>query len=266
MHQGTSPGGWRSASAAPIYSAQHGLAGAVSLFSDTTLLHDLQERLQDLVHAVSHDLRTPLQTVQLHAEHLSRLMESGAPGEQGPRSAAVIAQCARQMGAMIGDLVEFVRLGSGQVNPAKEPLALGAFVAELLDRTRGIIDAARVHVDIPADLPSVLADPSHLERILVNLLSNGLKYSTPDTALALAAHRAGAEVAVSVTDRGPGIAPEDLPHVFERFYRTRSARKTEGLGLGLYITKSLVEAQGGTIGVESKPGEGSTFYVNLPVA
>jgi two-component system phosphate regulon sensor histidine kinase PhoR len=111
-----------------------------------------------------------------------------------------------------------------------------------------------------------MADPSRLERILTNLISNALKYSPPEAEVVVRAERVDSCLQVSVVDRGIGIAPEDLPHLFERFYRTRGSRKAEGLGLGLYITRMLVEAHGGRIWAESELGKGSTFSFTLPLA
>jgi signal transduction histidine kinase len=115
------------------------------------------------------------------------------------------------------------------------------------------------------DLPPIQADPARLERILVNLISNALKYSPPQSEVVVEVAVRPEGLAVSVADRGIGIAPEDLPHVFDRFFRARGARRPEGLGLGLYIARFLVELHGGTLAAESQLGGGSTFRVVLPV-
>ncbi len=128
------------------------------------------------------------------------------------------------------------------------------------------MEVERIRVEIPADLPPVDADPNRLERILLNLFINSLKYGKPGTEVVVRARRTGREMEISVIDRGVGIAPEDLPHVFERFFRARGARKTEGLGMGLYITRLLIEAHGARIWAESEPGKGSTFSFTLPLA
>ena len=116
------------------------------------------------------------------------------------------------------------------------------------------------------DLPPVDADATHLERIFTNLLSNALKYSAPDTPVIITLTRQGNEVVASVADQGVGIAADELPQLFRRYYRGEAGRgKRESLGLGLYIAKGLVEAHGGRIWVESEPGKGSRFSVALPV-
>lgn len=148
----------------------------------------------------------------------------------------------------------------------RQPVSLAAYLPDLLHRSTPVMPVDRVRLDVPSDLPSVFADANRLERIMTNLLSNALKYADPDTTVQVRAHRHDGEVVVEITDQGQGITPDDLPHLFKRFYRAKGARKAEGLGLGLYITKKLVEAHGGRIWVESEVGQGSTFSFTLPIA
>ncbi|MBI4498160.1 MAG: ATP-binding protein, partial [Chloroflexi bacterium] len=146
------------------------------------------------------------------------------------------------------------------------PLDLRAFLLDLKERLAGLAGAERIRLEAPAGLSPVLADPDRLERILMNLLGNALKYSAPDTEITVTLAQREREVVTAVKDHGPGIAPEDLPHLFQRYRRTQAAQAhQEGLGLGLYITKGLVEAHGGRIWAESQLGLGSTFSFTLPV-
>ncbi|MBI2953868.1 MAG: PAS domain S-box protein [Chloroflexi bacterium] len=257
---------WLSVSSAPIRAPDGRLMGAVVVSTDITEVHELQEWLQDLIRTVSHDLRNPLMVIQGQAQLLARSLERAGLTGAELRSAEAIVTGAKRMNAMIQDLVESARLESGQLDLHMRPVQLNAYVADLLDRARGVLDVGRVKVEIPQDLPQIAADPDRLERILMNLLSNALKYSAPETQVLIRATRIDTEVTISISDRGVGIAPEDLPHIFERFYRVKGARKAEGLGLGLYITKILVEAHGGRVWVESDVGKGSNFYFTLPVA
>jgi signal transduction histidine kinase len=120
---------------------------------------------------------------------------------------------------------------------------------------------------MPEHLPLALADGERLERVLGNLIGNALKYSPADATVTVSFERKGAEVVTSVTDLGRGIGPEDLPHLFGRYFRARATQKShDGLGLGLYISRLIVEAHGGKIWVESEEGKGSTFSFTLPVA
>ena len=114
-------------------------------------------------------------------------------------------------------------------------------------------------------LPALHADADRLERILTNLLSNALKYSDPGTPVWLHVQPMAGEVCITLQDQGQGIAPQDVPHLFEKFYRAGSSRKAEGTGLGLYVTRLLVEAHGGRIWAESEVGKGSLFSFTLPV-
>jgi signal transduction histidine kinase len=115
-------------------------------------------------------------------------------------------------------------------------------------------------------VPPVLADPARVERVVVNLLSNALKFSPPDAPVIVRLAQTDGRALVSVIDRGVGIPKEQQEHLFERYYRTETGQKREGLGWGLYITRLIVEAHGGQVCVESEPGKGSTFYFTLPLA
>ncbi len=257
---------WVSSSGAPIRLPSGDLLGAVVTLTDITVQHQLQEQREDLLRAVSHDLRAPLTIILGQAQLLGGMLEKA--GLTGPerRSAEAVVTGAKRMNVMIQDLVDSVRLEAGQLRLEKRPVELRSFVSDLLERSVGVIEIGRVRVEIPPNLPPVSADANRLERILTNLLSNALKYSSPDTEVKVTAKATDGEVVVSVADRGVGIAPEDLPHMFERYYRAKAARKTEGLGLGLYISRMLVGAHGGRIWAESQPGKGSTFSFTLPVA
>jgi signal transduction histidine kinase len=261
------PGGtlrWVSVSAAPVRGAGGAVEGAIAVFTDVTELHELQAEREDLLRAVSHDLRNPLQIVLLQAERIARLVPPDA--EKPRRSADVIAQAAKQMSVMIRDLVDAVRLDAGRLQMAPEPLDLRRWAPERLQLAAGVLDVSRVTFDVGADVPPVLADPHRLERVLTNLVGNALKYSPAGSPVRVLAARRNGMVEVKVVDRGVGIAPEDLPKMFQRFFRGRLTAKSEGLGLGLYIVRRLVEAHGGRIRVESRPGEGSTFTFTLPAS
>jgi signal transduction histidine kinase len=222
-------------------------------------LREATEQREDLLRAVSHDLRNPLQIVVLQAQRLLAL----AKEDRSRRGAGGILAAARRMDRMLRDLADSARSESGRLELDRKPLALRPFVAQLLEGSDGVLDAKRVELAIPEELPAVHADPDRLDRILVNLVGNALKY-TPGQ-VRIRAERADGEVRIAVEDGGPGIAASDLPRLFERYYRGQR-HEGEGLGLGLYIVRKLVEAHGGRIGVESYPGRGSTFTVALPIA
>ena len=263
------PGGqavWVAASAGPIWSPQGRALGTVITFTDITRQRELQEQREDLLRAVSHDLRNPLTAVQGQSQLLERRL-SKAGLERECETARMIVTAAQRMNTMIQDLVDSARSESGQLKLERRPVELRAFVLELKQRLAASLETGRIEVRVPGDLPPALADPARLERILVNLWSNALKYSAPGTPVTVTARQEKNRLVVAVTDRGRGIPPEERGRLFQRYFRAGAAREArEGLGLGLYIARTLVEAHGGRIWVESEVGKGSTFSFSLPKA
>lgn len=232
---------------------------AIIVYRDVTALRELEQAKEGYLHSITHDLRNPLTVVFGYAQLLQQHPENAAIVRQG---ADHIATSAQRMQAMIQDLLDSARLESGSIQLTLEPVNLGDFLEDLRSRLATAMDVERVRVEVP-DLPPVRADPARLERIVVNLVGNALKYFPHDREVTVTASRQDGAVLVSVADSGPGIPPEEIPNLFQRFYRTAQAGSVEGLGLGLYITKGLVEAHGGRIWVESTVGAGSTFRFSL---
>ena len=264
---------WLATNAAPIRTAEGENVGAIAILTDITAVHELQalrelqEQHEDLLRAVSHDLRNPLTAVLGQAQFLLRRLEKAGLTGSERRNAEAIITGARRMNAMIQDLVDSARLEAGQLEMKLVPVDLRAFLLELKSRMADTIATERVRVEMPAEPLYVRADEDRLERILLNLLSNALKYSAPGTEVVVSAVQRDGEVVTSVADRGPGIPPEQLSRLFQRYYRTEAGgMRPEGLGLGLYITRKLVEAHGGKVWAESEVGKGSTFFFSLPVA
>jgi len=237
--------------------------GAVVTFIDITERRKAERFREEYIHTISHDLRAPLQVILGQAQIIGRYAERA---DQVRRSAQAIVAGARRMNVMIQELVDSARIEAGQLRLEKQPVDLKPFLSDLLDRIKeGIEGVDRIKVEMPPDLPRVSADPDRLERIFLNLLTNALKYSPSKREVLVRARKTDDEVTISVADQGIGITPEDFPHIFERFYEPKGGRRAGGLGLGLYITKMLVEAHGGRIWVESELGKGSTFYFTLPI-
>jgi PAS domain S-box-containing protein len=265
------PERWLSGSAAPIYTADGRRLGVVGTYTDITCLHELQKERDLYLHTISHDLRTPLTVIQGYGQLLRESLSKGTVGASLGLMCDEMLKGAQRMKRMIDTLVDVARLDGGQVEPKASALLLGSFVQQLVVRLeglrlKGVLDAGRLTVEIPADLPPVLADPDLLERILLNLLTNAMKYSPPETPVRVEARLKGSEVEIAVIDQGAGIAPEDQARIFERFYRSQNIQRRDSVGLGLYITRKLVETHGGRIGIESEPGKGSTFFFTLPVS
>ena len=257
---------WVSASAGPIVTPDGRQHGVVATYTDITPLHQLQEQRELFIHMVSHDLRLPLSVVQGHAQLLEEDIEALHLQDALQPSVAAIERGAQRMNGMIQDLVDSARADAGQLHLQREAVDLRVYLANLLERMRTAMAVDRLMVEVAEDVPPVSADYARLERIFNNLLTNALKYSSPETPVRIRAQRQGEMVEVSVSDRGRGITAEDAAHLFEQFYRATGEHGPEGIGLGLYITKRLVEAHGGHIWVESEVGQGSTFSFTLPVA
>jgi len=254
---------WVSISAAPARIPDANLEGAVAVISDLSTIQELQNQRDDLLRAVSHDLRNPLQISLLQAERLQRLLVD--PDRAKERASADrIVHASRQMEAMIRDLVDASRMERALVL-APERVELAPFLRRLLGQAAGAMEVDRVRLELPDELPPVLADPERLERVVLNLIGNALKYSASGTEVQISAKPHAGMVLVAVTDRGVGIDPDDLARVFDRFFRGARTGGADGLGLGLYIVRLFVEAQGGRVWAESRPGEGSTFSITLPV-
>jgi signal transduction histidine kinase len=256
---------WLLASSAAVRAPDNRVAGAVLTLSDESAVHALEDARDDLLRMISHDLRTPLSAVYTQAHLLRQAAQD--PAKVSDRARAIVRSCER-MSTMIHDLVETTLLEAGQLQLAPIPVDLASLLPELVERLRGGLEVDRVALELEPGLPPLLADPARLERILTNLLSNALKYSPGQAPVTVAVgpEDGGAAVGIAVSDRGVGIAPEDLAHVFDRYYRARGARRPEGLGLGLYITRLLVEAHRGRIEAVSALGQGSTFRIHLPAA
>ena len=256
---------WLSNSAAPIRTPDGAMLGVVVSLSDITPLRELQQRQEDLLHIVSHDLRIPLSVIHGHMELLEEALRRRQLDGELTLNTSTIDRNVQRMNLMIEDLVDMARLEGHQFSLTLEPVSLQTYLPDLIARLREVLPMDRVIVDIPPDLPAVCADYNRLERILLNLLSNAFKYSPADTPVTIRASRQGDAVVLVVSDQGRGIAPKDLPQLFTRFYRAGGERKAEGIGLGLYITKLLVEAHGGCIWVDSVVGTGSSFSFTLPL-
>ena len=252
---------WISASAAPICIGGE-YTGAIVTVTDLTRFRDLQEQLKIYTHTISHDLRTPLTVIRGHAEMVLEVLKTS----EGPvrQSIEAILQGSKRMNRLIEDLLDVARGENGKLQLKQSPLELRAFLPKMINRSAESGDLKRFLLDIPPDLSPILADADRIDRVLMNLISNALKFSPPETPVTIRVRSAESdEIMISVSDRGKGIDPEDLGRIFDWFYRPPSER-TKGVGLGLYISRMLVEAHGGRIWAENNPGTGSTFSFTLP--
>ncbi len=253
--------------AAPLYDTRGQIEGVVGIFTDITEWQELQERNNAFLHTVAHDLRNPLTVIQGYTEFLQQTLQESGAESATLQCISEVLKSSVKMEAMIDELLDTARLEGAIVQVQKEPILLKTFIGSVLHQAcQKTMTLERLGIKIPEDLPPVSANPEHLERILMNLLSNAFKFSPAESKVTVQARRNGDEVLIAVTDRGRGIAPEDSSRLFQRFVQTQGVPSPDGVGLGLYITRLLVEALGGRIWIESKLGHGSTFNFTLPVA
>lgn len=251
---------------APVRDSVGGITGAVVAFQDISPMKELERLREEWTSVIAHDLRQPVAAISFYAQALASIAASDKALERiQPRVQSIVASTLR-LDRMIADLLDVSRLGAGRL--AIQPVHVD--LPALLRRVAGQFAKEREHpieISIQDDLSAVWADPGRLEQILENLISNALKYGEPGTPVVVEASERDTGVEIAVTNTGSGIAAEEVPALFARFYRTGSARggSVPGLGLGLYITQELVHAHGGRVWVESAPGAETTFHITLPV-
>jgi signal transduction histidine kinase len=229
--------------------------------------HQEVERFREEFAAiVAHDLRNPISTIKMQLELLQRgaTGDASVPIEVPIEALRRLSRGASRLDEMVGDLLDATCIEVSRLNLRTEPVALPEVVAALVDRMRPSLGQHPIEIVSNAP-PRVLADSKRLEQVIANLVENAAKYSPPDAPITIELGADRDSAVVRVRDRGFGIAAEDLPLLFDRFYQAKRARaRKTGLGLGLYIAKGLIEAHGGHIGVESQVDRGSTFSIWLP--
>ncbi|MHB8873158.1 MAG: sensor histidine kinase [Myxococcaceae bacterium] len=229
------------------------------------LVKSVERQREEFISVVAHDLRAPLTTISLTAASLERLPADQHSGDREKHLLSSINVSTRRLSRMIGDLLDASRLEANRLELRREPANLTELIRGVVERAAAMTKGHPVRLVSPERLV-VEVDPQRLEQVLDNLLSNAAKHSFPGREITVEVEPRQREVTVSVINQGEGLSPEDFPRLFSRFYRGKAAREgtVEGLGLGLYITKGLVEAHGGTIWAESTPGESATFRFTLP--
>ena len=231
-------------------------------------VHEAEQatRTRDEVLAiVSHDLRNPLNVVLTIG---SLLLESSATRPEKERQQLeMVHRAAGLMNRLIQDLLEVSGMEAGQVSIDAVPVPVDSLLQESCAAQQHAADTqnVRLECDVPPGLPPVHADRDRILQVLGNLIGNALKFTPEQGLVRVTAERAGDHVCISVSDDGPGISAEDLPHVFDRFWQASRTRHS-GAGLGLAISRRIVNAHGGEITVDSRVGAGSTFRFTLPVA
>ena len=252
--------------ATPIHGEDGTVESVVVTVQDFAPIEALDRMRAEFLGMVSHELRTPLAAIKGSTTTVLGTSQSFGPAE-ARQFFRIIDEQADRMSGLIGDLLDAGRINSGTLSVATEPLAVGELVEQA--RTAFLSGDHRhtVLIDLPADLPRVLADRGRIVQVLNNLLANAARHSPETLPIRIAAQRDGTHVAVSVTDDGRGIAPERLARLFRRYPDAGDDEHVVGSGLGLAICRGLVEAHGGRIRAESAgPGQGARFTFTVPLA
>jgi signal transduction histidine kinase len=233
----------------------------------TTELREAILARDQMLGVVAHDLRNPLTAAQVAAAAILRALPEDA-GSGLPRNAALTVEFSVQRATrLIRDLLDVTRLEAGTLVLERRPQAAHELVVEVTDALGQVVSesALELQADVEPDLPPVVGDSERLFRVFSNLVENAAKFTPPGGRIQIGARRDEKSVLFSVADTGAGIAAEDVPHVFDRYWQGRPTDR-RGAGLGLTIAKGIIDAHGGRIWVETTPGRGSTFCFTIPLA
>jgi len=239
--------------------------GAALVLQDVTRFRLMDEVKTNLVSTVSHELKTPLTSIRMG---LHLLLEERI-GPVNPKQLELLVAAredSERLLRMINDLLDLARLESGQTRQRLDVVSPASLIEDALPDLRSLVEAhdARLVAEVAPNLPDVTIDSRQIHHVFSNFVSNASRFSKPGEAIVLSVKPIGKTVRFSVLDHGPGIPREFQSRVFERFFRIPGTEESNGVGLGLAIAKEIVVSHGGTIGLDSTPGEGSEFYFDLP--
>ena len=222
-------------------------------------------RMQDeFISTISHELRTPLGMIKGYVTTLMR-EDANWDSETQLEFLEIVDEEADRLRELIDNLLDSSRLETGTLGMTLEPTKLSTIIRDSVSRTQAVYPDMDVDIEIGDDIPMLQADPTRIAQVMDNLLSNANKYA-PGSQIAVASDRRDNVVEIGVQDGGPGIPPEHVPHLFERFYRVpEQTSNVRGTGLGLYICRKIIEAHSGEIGVESQEGSGTRLFFTLPI-
>ncbi len=235
------------------------------LFQDLTELRNLQTMRRELIGNISHDLRTPIAGIKAMVETL----QNGALDDKQAATDFLtrIDDEVNRLTQMVTELTELSRIESGKAELKMSPTDINFLIEEVVAQMTPLAESRSliISTNLEINLPVVTADKERIRQALINLVHNAIKFNSPGGKIVISTKHDKEFVIVSVSDTGMGISKDDLPHIFERFYKADKARSRGGSGLGLAIAKHTVQAHGGNITVKSEEGKGSTFTFNLPL-
>ncbi|MCE0521905.1 MAG: ATP-binding protein [Methylacidiphilales bacterium] len=251
----------------PIRSKKGEVRGAVAVFHNITRIKQLEVVRKDFVSNVSHELRTPLAIFRGYLETLED--NPDLPREEIQRILATMKRHSDRLNALVEDLLILTRLEDRQVAAEFTTIRVEPFLRQLVRDWSNRTNSTEVDIaiDAPENLPTLDANALRLEQVIFNLLENAVAYSNPPRRIGVSAALKEGRIEIRVADNGIGIPPNDLPHVFERFYRVDKGRSraSGGTGLGLSIVKQIVQSHNGTVHAESDLGKGTTIVLRLPL-
>lgn len=249
---------------APLVGPDSTLLNIVATVRDITRFREAEELKSTFISVISHELKTP---VALIKGYVSTLRREDATWDRRvvQDSLQVIEEEADRLTSLIENLLDASRLQAGALAINQSDLMLKALVERIAERLRTQTKGHRIVVEFPDEFPVIMADEDRISQVLSNLISNAIKYSPAGGEIRITGQMLPQYVVICVSDQGTGIAPDDIPHVFDRFYRSSEAtRKTKGAGLGLYLSRAIIEAHGGRIWVDPKSGGGARICFSLP--
>lgn len=241
------------------------IKGALILFQDLTEIRSLQTMRREFVGNISHELRTPLAAIKAIVDTLrdGAIDDHIAAGDFLNRLDIEVDG----MTQMVNELIELSRIETGKIKLILEPVNLNTLAEGVIARLTPQADRHQISIvtKLLSDLPLIEADRERIRQVMVNILHNAIKYTPAGGKIEVSTRLAGQTVITQVSDTGIGISPDDLPHIFERFFKADKSRSSGGSGLGLAIAKHTVQIHGGSVWVKSELGKGSTFGFNLPL-
>ena len=247
----------------PLISPEGGLINIIATVRDITKFRQADEMKSTFISIISHELKTPVALIKGYVSTLRREDADWDPAIVQD-SLEVIEEEADRLAGLIENLLDASRLQAGGLALKRADLFLPDLAQRVAERMQTQSQRHTFVTGFPANFPVVLADENRIQQVLTNLVGNAIKYS-PEGEIRISGEVRSGSVIVCVSDHGPGIAPEDIPHIFDRFYRAPDmARHTKGAGLGLYLSRAIVEAHNGTIWVDTAPGQGTRIYFSLP--
>jgi two-component system phosphate regulon sensor histidine kinase PhoR len=239
--------------------------GALLLIQDLTEVRSLQTMRREMVGNISHEFRTPLAAIKAMVETLRDVAVDDREAARDFLSRIEVE--VDRMTQLVAELTELSRIETGKAELELEPMDISGLVEEAVAQLRPQAERQKLALEtsLASGLPSVTVDKERVRQVMVNLIHNAIKFNRPGGNIRITTKSSGEAVSIEVTDTGIGIAREDLPHIFERFYKGDKSRAGQGSGIGLAIAKHVVESHCGNIQVESEEGKGTTFTINLPL-